>query len=120
MFHFHRRQVLRASVIGLANFIVGNPLTPAAQAETRRGIAHLHIPSDNGENFQWSLVTKNMQEFVAYLNKCGVRRGSSPLRGATKPRARRTSTGESRSGEVCGPIERSLPWKLRDHPVPDR
>ncbi|HEV2665992.1 MAG TPA: amidohydrolase family protein, partial [Blastocatellia bacterium] len=34
-----------------------------------------HIPSDNGENFQWNLVTRNMAEFVAYLDKCGVRRG---------------------------------------------
>jgi predicted TIM-barrel fold metal-dependent hydrolase len=64
-------------LVALANFVLGNRLTPKAQAETRRGIfdAHLHIPSDNGENFQWYLVTRNMPEFVAYLDKCGVRRG---------------------------------------------
>ncbi|MBI3472372.1 MAG: amidohydrolase family protein [Candidatus Solibacter usitatus] len=74
---FHRRQILRAGVTALADFVFGRPLTPPALAETRRGIfdAHLHIPSDNGENFQWSLVTRNMQEFVAYLDKCGVKRG---------------------------------------------
>ena len=77
MSHFHRRDVLRAGGVGLANFVAGTPLTPEAQAETRRGIfdAHLHIPSDNSENFQWHLVTRNMPEFVAYLDKCGVRRG---------------------------------------------
>jgi predicted TIM-barrel fold metal-dependent hydrolase len=77
MSHVHRRQFLRAGVVALANFVAGPRLSPEAQAETRRGIfdAHLHIPSDNGENFQWSLVTRNMQEFVAYLEKCGVRRG---------------------------------------------
>jgi hypothetical protein len=75
--YFHRRLALRAGMVGLAEFVIGDPLTPAAQAETRRGIfdAHLHIPSDNGENFQWHLVTRNMPEFVAYLDKCGVRRG---------------------------------------------
>jgi predicted TIM-barrel fold metal-dependent hydrolase len=75
--YFHRRRVLQAGVVGLAEFVAGDPLTRQAVAETRRGIfdAHLHIPSDNGENFQWYLVTRNMPEFVAYLDKCGVRRG---------------------------------------------
>jgi predicted TIM-barrel fold metal-dependent hydrolase len=75
--HFHRRKFLQGGVVALANFVVGEPLSTEAQTETRRGIfdAHLHIPSDNGENFQWSLVTRNMPEFVAYLDKCGVRRG---------------------------------------------
>jgi predicted TIM-barrel fold metal-dependent hydrolase len=77
MSYAHRRQVLRAGLVSLAHFVIGGPLTPEAQAESRRGIfdAHLHIPSDNGENFQWNLVTRNMTEFVAYLDKCGVRRG---------------------------------------------
>jgi uncharacterized protein len=77
MSYYHRRELLTAGVVALANFVIGEPLSSEAQAETRRGIfdAHLHIPSDNGENFQWSLVTRNMQEFVAYLDKCGVRRG---------------------------------------------
>lgn len=79
MSHFHRlhrRDLLRAGVAALAEYVAA-PLTREAQAETRRGIfdAHLHIPSDNGENFQWHLVTRNMPEFVAYLDRCGVRRG---------------------------------------------
>jgi uncharacterized protein len=75
--YFHRREWLRAGIVSLGSFVVGGPLPKDAVAGTRRGIfdAHLHIPSDNGENFQWSLVTRNMPEFVAYLDKCGVRRG---------------------------------------------
>jgi predicted TIM-barrel fold metal-dependent hydrolase len=69
--------MLQAGLIALADLVIGEPLSIEAQVETRRGIfdAHLHIPSDNGENFQWNLVTRNMPEFVAYLDKCGVRRG---------------------------------------------
>ena len=84
MSHVYRRQVLRAGMVGLANFVFGNSLTSEAQAETRRGIfdAHLHIPSDNGEVFQWNLVTRTMPEFVAYLDKCGV--ALSPRRTAIR------------------------------------
>ncbi len=73
----HRRNVLRAGLVGLANFVFGDPLAREAVAETRHSIfdAHLHIPSDNGEVFQWNLITKTMPEFVAYLDRCGVRRG---------------------------------------------
>jgi hypothetical protein len=71
----HRRYFLSsaaARVVSLATFVDG-----PAPAAARGGIfdAHLHIPSDNGENFQWNLVTRNMQEFAAYLDKCGVKRG---------------------------------------------
>ena len=74
---FERRSFLRAGVVALTNFVLGDPLSREAVAETRRGIfdAHLHIPSDNGENFQWNLVTRTMPEFVSYLDRCGVRRG---------------------------------------------
>lgn len=77
MSHYHRRHLLRANLISLANLVFGGPLPKDVRAETRRQIfdAHLHIPSDNGENFQWNLVTKTMPEFVAYLDKCGVQRG---------------------------------------------
>src|SRR5437870_6628315 len=77
MSYFHRRHFLRAGVVALSRFLIGGPLNRSAQAETRREIfdAHLHIPSDNGEIFQWNLVTRNMADFVAYLDKCGVRRG---------------------------------------------
>src|SRR5262249_60958242 len=75
--HIHRRRVLQSGLVALAGLTRGSPLSAEAVRETRRGIfdAHLHIPSDNGENFQWNLVTRNMAEFVAYLDKCGVRRG---------------------------------------------
>src|ERR1051325_8027810 len=77
MSFFHRRGLLRGAAIALGNFVIGDPLSREAVAETRRGIfdAHLHIPSDNGEVFQWNLITRTMPEFVAYLDKCGVRRG---------------------------------------------
>src|SRR5215831_4858732 len=77
MSFYPRRQFLRRSIVSLASFVTGSSLPKEAVAETRRGIfdAHLHIPSDNGEVFQWNLITRTMPEFVAYLDKCGVRRG---------------------------------------------
>jgi len=76
MSSFHRRQILKAAV-AFAGFVTGGPLRRQAQAETRGGIfdAHLHIPGDNGENFQYYLVTRDMNDFVAYLDKCQVERG---------------------------------------------
>ena len=86
MSHYLRRQFLQAGVIALANSVSGEPPSREVETETRRGIfdAHLHIPSDNGENFLWNLITGNMQEFVAYLEKCGVRRGVISLSGSNK------------------------------------
>ena len=77
MSFFHRRSLLGAGLVSLVRFVKGEPPAREAVAETRRGIfdAHLHTPSENGEIFQWNLVTHNMPEFVAYLDKCGVRRG---------------------------------------------
>jgi predicted TIM-barrel fold metal-dependent hydrolase len=76
-FHHTRKSFLRFGLVSLAQFVTGGPLCRSATAEARRAIfdAHLHIPSDNGENFQWNLVTRTMPEFVAYLDKCGVQRG---------------------------------------------
>jgi uncharacterized protein len=73
----HRRLFLQGTLIALSDLVIGGPLSAAEKAETRRGIfdAHLHTPSENGEVFQWSLITKTMPEFVAYLDRCGVRRG---------------------------------------------
>ena len=72
-----RRSFLTAGVVSLTRFVQGAPLSREEVVETRRGIfdAHLHTPSDNGENFQWYLVTRDMPAFVAYLDRCGVRRG---------------------------------------------
>jgi predicted TIM-barrel fold metal-dependent hydrolase len=73
----HRRNLFRAGLVGLAEFVFSRPLQPAQIDETRRGIfdAHLHIPSGNGDNFQWWPITRDMPAFIAYLEKCGVRRG---------------------------------------------
>jgi hypothetical protein len=77
MSHHRRRDLLRAGVTALGSFVAGGAPPRDLEAATRRAIfdAHLHIPSDNSENFQWNLVTRDMPEFVAYLDKCGVRRG---------------------------------------------
>ncbi len=77
MSYAYRRRVLQAGLISLSDLVVGEPLGGAERAETRRSIfdAHLHTPSENGEVFQWSQVTRTMPEFVAYLDRCGVRRG---------------------------------------------
>jgi uncharacterized protein len=74
---FHRRSAIRAGLVALTAFVKGNPLQGEDVLGPRDSIfdAHLHIPSDNGENFQWELVTRSMPEFVAYLEKCGVKRG---------------------------------------------
>jgi len=37
--------------------------------------AHLHCPAESGELWQWHTVTRNFDEFVAYLDKTGVQRG---------------------------------------------
>ncbi len=37
--------------------------------------AHLHGPAESGELWQWHTVTRNFDEFVAYLDKTGVERG---------------------------------------------
>ncbi|MFB3829267.1 MAG: amidohydrolase family protein [Bryobacteraceae bacterium] len=73
---FHRRNFFTSGLTALGNFVFGG-LNRTAQAETRREIfdAHLHIPGDNGEIWQWHRVTHDMAGFVAYLDKCGVRRG---------------------------------------------
>jgi predicted TIM-barrel fold metal-dependent hydrolase len=74
---FRRRNILAAGIASLARFVKGEPLPAATVAETRRDIfdAHLHTPSEDGQVFQWHLVTRDMGAFVTYLDKCGVRRG---------------------------------------------
>ncbi len=37
--------------------------------------AHLHCPSENGQVWQWHPVTRTFEEFVRYLDRCGVQRG---------------------------------------------
>jgi len=76
-FRLARRRIVQAGIMGLTSFLTSRSLNAEEAREIGLNVfdAHLHIPSDNGENFQWYLVTRNMPEFVAYLDKCGVRRG---------------------------------------------
>ena len=37
--------------------------------------AHLHCPAESGELWQWHKVTRNFEEFAAYLDRTGVDRG---------------------------------------------
>jgi predicted TIM-barrel fold metal-dependent hydrolase len=37
--------------------------------------AHLHCPAASGEFWQWHKVTRDFEEFVAYLDRTGVERG---------------------------------------------
>jgi hypothetical protein len=64
------------------NFVraLGTGATGAALGETagepRRVFdAHLHCPAETGELWQWHTVTRNFDEFVAYLDRTGVDRG---------------------------------------------
>ena len=105
-YHHHRRDLLRAGLISLADLVIGGPLSKPLRAQTRRGIfdAHLHIPSDNGENFQWSLVTRTMPEFVAYLDRCGVGRGV--ISSSWSNKAQRPEDYRSGNREVARYVER--------------
>jgi uncharacterized protein len=47
----------------------------SAAAPVRVFDAHLHCPAESGELWQWHTVTRNFDEFVAYLDKTGVERG---------------------------------------------
>ncbi len=75
-FH-HRRHILTGGLLSLVDLVSGAPLKREDVSGPRRSIfdAHLHIPSDNGENFQWNLITRTMDDFVRYLDRCNVRRG---------------------------------------------
>ena len=70
--HMHRRDLIQAGAVALGNF-VADGLGREVEAETRRGIfdAHLHIPSDNGENFRVE---------PGHAKHAGVRRVPGPLR----------------------------------------
>src|SRR5512136_516476 len=56
--------------------VAAAPLRAAAPKEPVRVFdAHLHCPAESGELWQWHTVTRNFDEFVAYLDKTGVERG---------------------------------------------
>ncbi|MCC6861715.1 MAG: amidohydrolase family protein [Bryobacterales bacterium] len=108
-----RRRVLQAGLVSLADLLVEGPLSREARAESRRGIfdAHLHTPSENGELFQWHQITKTMPDFVAYLDKCGVRRGV--ISAARSNTAREPDSYRAGNREVARYAER---WRGRFRP----
>jgi len=76
-----RRQFVGRAGAALATLGVGRAAeartAPAAgaPAPVRVFDAHLHCPAESGELWQWHTVTRNFDEFVAYLDKTGVERG---------------------------------------------
>jgi predicted TIM-barrel fold metal-dependent hydrolase len=103
---FRRREVLGAGLVSLADLVAGGPLSGSVREDTRREIfdAHLHIPADNGLNFQWNIVTATMPEFVAYLDRCGVRRGV--ISSALSNRAQGPEDYRTGNREVAKYVER--------------
>jgi predicted TIM-barrel fold metal-dependent hydrolase len=69
-----RRRFLKSTGAALAG-AAALPAASAAAATTRVFDAHLHCPAETGELWQWHTVTRNFDEFVAYLDKTGVQRG---------------------------------------------
>lgn len=71
-----RRDFFRAAS-GVAGAALGAPSGAAAAGADRARVfdAHLHCPAESGELWQWHKVTRNFDEFVAYLDKTGVDRG---------------------------------------------
>jgi len=81
--HHTRRQFVRragaaVSALGVlrAAPTAASPAPATAPKEPVRVFdAHLHCPAESGELWQWHTVTRNFDEFVAYLDKTGVERG---------------------------------------------
>jgi predicted TIM-barrel fold metal-dependent hydrolase len=86
--HHHRRQFLKKGVALLSGALAATAVLPSA-LEAKKAIrsypgkaqpyatfdAHLHCPAESGELWQWHSVTRNFEEFVAYLDHTGVQRG---------------------------------------------
>ena len=77
-----RRQFVRKagaalSALGAASAVRATASTAGvvAPGPVRVFDAHLHCPAESGELWQWHTVTRNFDEFVAYLDKTGVERG---------------------------------------------
>ncbi len=72
-----RRDFLTQTAAALATASPMSALPKPASAAERRRIfdAHLHCPAESGELWQWRKVTRNFDEFVAYLDRTGVQRG---------------------------------------------
>ena len=84
--HHHRRRFLKKSIALLSGALA--TVRPLA-LEAKKTIlsrpekvqphatfdAHLHCPAESGELWQWHAVTRNFEEFVAYLDRTWVQRG---------------------------------------------
>jgi len=68
--HFFRVAGSGAAAAALAGSSVALPSKPFRTFD-----AHLHCPAESGELWQWHTVTRNFDEFVAYLDYTGVERG---------------------------------------------
>jgi len=98
---------------GTAAFTAGFPGLFAGEEDRRKDIfdnrdydifdCHLHCPPESGEDWQWYKVTHNFEDFVQYLDKCGVSRGI-----INSQRSFGTSPEEFRAGnrEVAAFVEK--------------
>ena len=70
--------------------------------------AHLHCPAESGELWQWHTVTRNFEEFVAYLDKTGVERGIiNSQRSPGEGHARRVRGRQPRGGALRREVRRA-------------
>ena len=74
-----RRDLLR---LGVGGVLLGSGITAnlmCGAGRNRRGYpildAHIHIPSDDGDIWQWYPVMETMDDVVKYLDQVGVDRG---------------------------------------------
>ena len=71
-----RRNFVQAVGAGATGAALGATSTTGEDAALRRVFdALLHCPAETGELWQWHTVTRNFDEFVAYLDRTGVERG---------------------------------------------
>jgi predicted TIM-barrel fold metal-dependent hydrolase len=84
--HHHRRQFLKkgfalfsgALAAARPSALEAKKTIPSSPNKVQRHAtfdAHLHCPAESGELWQWHTVTRNFEEFVAYLDRTGVQRG---------------------------------------------
>jgi len=70
-----RRDFFRVAGSGAAAAALVGSSVARSPEPFRTFDAHLHCPAESGELWQWHTVTRNFDEFVAYLDYTGVERG---------------------------------------------
>lgn len=70
-----RRDFFRVAGSGAAAAALAGSAVARSPEPFRTFDAHLHCPAESGELWQWHTVTRNFDEFVAYLDYTGVERG---------------------------------------------